>query len=98
MKTNIAHLDRLAKTNVLTIVYSRVISTIETTCYTHDMENPVDEAIKEIDAFLKAKKMKPYRLGLLACANPKAVERVKSGKGSVETLKALVDYVREHGK
>ena len=60
------------------------------------MENPVDDAIKEIDAFLKASKMKEYRLGLLACANPRAVERVKSGKASVETLRAIIDYVREH--
>ena len=60
------------------------------------MENPVDEAIKEIDAFLKVSKMKEYRLGLLACANPRAVERVRSGKASVETLRAIIDYVREH--
>lgn len=60
------------------------------------MENPVDEAIREIDAFLKASKMKEYRLGLLACANPRAVERVRSGKASVETLRAIIDYVREH--
>lgn len=56
----------------------------------------MDEAIKEIDAFLKVSKMKEYRLGLLACANPRAVERVRSGKASVETLRAIIDYVREH--
>lgn len=60
------------------------------------MERFVNEVIKEIDDFLKASKMKEYRLGLLACANPRAVERIRSGKASVETLSQIIDYVRKN--
>lgn len=57
----------------------------------------MDEAIKEIEAFLTRTGMKESRLGLLACANPRAVERVRDGSARVETLRALVEFVRERG-
>lgn len=59
-------------------------------------ENPVDREIKKIDEWLAASGMAESRLGLLACANPRAVERVRNGTGSVDTLRALVDYVRRN--
>jgi hypothetical protein len=59
-------------------------------------ENPVDREIKKIDDWLKASGIAESRLGLLASANPRAVERIRSGTGSVDTLRALVDYVRRH--
>lgn len=59
-------------------------------------ENPVDREIRKIDDWLKASGMTESRLGLLACANPRAVERVRNGTGSVDTLRALVDYIRRN--
>lgn len=56
-------------------------------------ENPVDREIRKIDDWLKKSGMTESRLGLLACANPRAVERVRAGTGSVDTLRALVEYV-----
>jgi hypothetical protein len=60
------------------------------------MENRVDEAIIEIDEWLKRTGMKESRLGLLACANARAVERVRAGSGSVESLRALLDYIAKN--
>jgi hypothetical protein len=56
----------------------------------------VDEAIIEIDEWLKRTGMKESRLGLLACANARAVERVRAGSGSVESLRALLDYIAKN--
>ena len=56
----------------------------------------MDREIAKIDAWLKATAVKESRLGLLACANPRAVERVRSGSGSVESLRALVEYIRQN--
>jgi hypothetical protein len=52
--------------------------------------------IKEIDAWLKANKMVESRLGMLACANQKAVERIRCGAARITTLYAVMDYIREH--
>ncbi len=59
-------------------------------------ENPVDEQINRIDAWLKATGMKDSRLGLLACANARAVDRVRNGTGSVESLRQLIEYIDAH--
>lgn len=56
----------------------------------------MDGALREIEAFLRRTGMKASRLGLLACANPRAVERARDGSARVETLRALVEYVRTH--
>lgn len=56
----------------------------------------VDKEIERIDAWLTVTGMKPSRLGLLACANARAVDRVKAGTGSVESLRALLDYIDKH--
>ena len=61
-----------------------------------EQENPVDEEIRKIQDWLQATGMKPSRLGLLACANPRAVDRVLNGTGSVDSLRALIDYIREN--
>lgn len=61
-----------------------------------DYENPVDREIRRIDAYLEATGMKDSRLGLLACANARAVERVRNGTGSVESLRLLLDYIDLH--
>lgn len=57
----------------------------------------MDEAIKEIETFLSRSGMKESRLGLLACANPRAVERVRDGSARVETLRALIEFIRGRG-
>ena len=53
----------------------------------------MDIGIERIDAYLKKMGMKESRLGLLSCANPRAVERVRNGSASVETLRAILDYI-----
>ena len=58
--------------------------------------NEVDMAVSKIEDWLKETGMTPSRLGLLACANARAVDRVRSGRGSVETLRALLDYVEKN--
>lgn len=56
----------------------------------------MDREIKKIDEWLTATGMKESRLGLLACANPRAVERVRAGSGSVDSLRALIEYINKH--
>ena len=58
--------------------------------------NLVTVAIDRIDKWLKATNMPVSRLGLLACANARAVERVKAGTGSVDTLRAILEYIDAH--
>jgi hypothetical protein len=78
----------------LTIVISTVKTGITERRYTRLMdENPVDREIAKIEAWLKASGMKESRLGLLACANARAVERVRNGSGSVESLRSIIDYI-----
>ena len=60
--------------------------------------NIIDGGICQIDTFIKRSGMKESRLGLLACANPKAVQRVRDGSASVATLRALLDFIARHGK
>ena len=52
--------------------------------------------IATIDAWLKASGMSKSRLGLLACANARAVDRVRAGSGSVNTLIALLGYIKRN--
>lgn len=53
----------------------------------------MDKEISKIEAWLAATGMKESRLGLLACANARAVERVRNGSGSVESLRSIIDYI-----
>lgn len=56
----------------------------------------VAQALDRIDKWLKQSGMTESRLGLLSCANARAVERVRSGSGSVATLQAILDYIDQH--
>lgn len=58
--------------------------------------NLVAQALDKIDRWLKQTGMAESRLGLLACANARAVERVRAGTGSVATLQAIIDYIDKH--
>lgn len=58
--------------------------------------NEVDVGIAKIDQWLTDSQVSESRLGLLACANARAVERVRNGTASVETLRALLDYIRKN--
>ena len=60
------------------------------------MANAVDESIKIIEKYLKDTGMKEYRLGLMACANNYAVDRIRSGKGSVASLRAVLKYIEDN--
>ena len=58
--------------------------------------NLVAQALDKIDKWLKVTGMSESRLGLLSCANARAVERVRNGSGSVATLQAVLEYIEEH--
>lgn len=62
------------------------------------MENIVDTAVSEIDAWLKKTGVAESRLGLLACANARAVDRVRNGTATVQTLRSLMDYIKANPK
>lgn len=59
-------------------------------------ENPVDRELKRIDAWLEKSGMAESTLGLLACANARAVDRVRNGSGSVQSLRRLLKYISEN--
>lgn len=59
-------------------------------------QNPVDREIERIVAWCKATDTKESRLGLLACANAKALERVRDGTARINTLRELLDYIDMH--
>lgn len=59
------------------------------------MYERVDE-MKQIEKWLKQADMPESRLGLLACANPRAVERIRQGTARVETLRLVLAYIRQH--
>lgn len=50
----------------------------------------------EIEKWLKQTKTKESRLGLLAAANPRAIGRIRNGTARVETLNAVLRYIREN--
>lgn len=54
------------------------------------------DAIKEIERWLKKTGMAESRLGLLSCANPKAIERIRNGTAMVSTLAAILAYIEGH--
>lgn len=56
----------------------------------------MDREIAKIEAYLKTSGMKESRLGLLACANARAVERIRNGSGSVESLRAVIQYISQN--
>lgn len=58
--------------------------------------NLVAVALDKIDKWLKSTGMSESRLGLLSCANARAVERVRTGSGSVATLQAILEYIETH--
>jgi hypothetical protein len=74
-------------------IVNTIVLTIVTTL---SIRGGMDELIEEIEAWLKVSGMVESRLGLLACANPKALERVRDGSAQVKTLRQLVDYVRKN--
>lgn len=51
------------------------------------------EDLARIEAWLKATRMAESRLGLLACANPRAVDRIRVGKARISTLEQVVRYI-----
>lgn len=61
-----------------------------------EYRNPVDDHIEQIDAYLAASGMSESRLGLLACANQRAIQRIREGTARVESLRAVLDYISQH--
>ena len=52
--------------------------------------------MKVIDKWLAKTGMAEGRLGLLACANPKAIERIRTGRARIETLNAVLSYIKRN--
>ena len=52
--------------------------------------------MKVIDKWLKKTGIPEARLGLLSCANPRAVERIRAGTARVETLSDVLNYIRKN--
>jgi hypothetical protein len=52
--------------------------------------------MKAIDGWLKKAKVTEERLGLLACANSRAIGRIRNGTARVETLNAVLEYIRRN--
>ncbi len=50
----------------------------------------------EIEKWLKHTGMTESRLGLLAAANPRAVERIRDGTAQVATLQAVLKYIHNN--
>ena len=59
-------------------------------------ENLVATALDKIDRWLKATGTKDYKLGSLACANVRAVPRIRDKSASIETLEAVLRYIDDH--
>lgn len=58
--------------------------------------NLVAVAIEKIDKWLKATGMAESRLGALACANTRAIARVREKKASLATLDAILEYIEKN--
>lgn len=52
--------------------------------------------MKAIDAWLRKTGVNAGRLGLLACGNARAVERIRNGTARVETLNSVLKYIKAH--
>lgn len=59
-------------------------------------ESVVDREIKKIDAWLEKADIPESRLGMLACANQRAIERIRNKKASIETFEAVMEYIRKN--
>lgn len=58
----------------------------------------LDGKLEEIARWLKINKMPESRLGLLSCANPRAIERIRDATARVATLEAVLKYIRHNPK
>ena len=54
------------------------------------------DKIEEIDDYLAAAKMTESKLGMLACANARAVKRIRIGTASIATLRAVERYMADN--
>ncbi len=56
----------------------------------------VDLSVEKIERWLKQTGMTESRLGLLACANPRAVQRVRDKTATLQTFEALLTYMERN--
>jgi hypothetical protein len=56
----------------------------------------MDQDIVKINEWLEATNAPLSRLGLLACANPHAVHRIRNGTASMNTYKAVMAYIEKN--
>jgi hypothetical protein len=52
--------------------------------------------LRTIEKWLKDSGTPEWKLGVLAAANAKAVERIRTGTARIETLNAVLSYIRSH--
>lgn len=53
----------------------------------------VTEAVDQIEQWLKKTGTKESRLGLLACANARAIDGIRSGNGTVKNLNKVLQFI-----
>ncbi len=56
----------------------------------------MEKELATIDAWLEATGTAQSRLGLLACANPRAIERIRSGTASVRNLYLVLEHIKRN--
>ena len=56
----------------------------------------VDVSVDKIEKWLKQSGMKESRLGLLPCANPRAIQRVRDKTATLQTLEAILAYIERN--
>lgn len=57
------------------------------------VSNSVDDYIQKIEDWLEETGLPEYRLGLLSCANNHAVSRIRTGKGSINSLREVLKFI-----
>ena len=56
----------------------------------------MEKEIAQIDTWLAATGMLESRLGALACANVRVVERIRNGSASMRSLYFVLTYIKQN--
>lgn len=56
----------------------------------------MNSEIADIEKWLVAAGLEESTLGVYACGNPRAVERIRIGSASIDTMRAVLAYIKEN--
>ena len=86
----------------LLIAYKHTLTRLSTCVITIVMTIRIGDAeipqIAEIERWLKRSRISENRLGLLAAANPRAIERIRDETARISTLRAVIRYIRRNNR